>query len=308
MLCLQKPFQLSLWGVLLCLLATEAGPAQDGNVPFQDADTLISRVMSDGGPQVSTLLQWGSDASDESASAISQTITTDRPDFTEASSTVGAGVLQVEMGYTFSRDESGGAATESHSLPETLFRYGTPIDWLELRLAQNFLRESSGGDSVDGMEDLYLGAKIGLTLQEGILPEMALVPQMTVPSGADGLSGNKVLPGLNWLYGWDVNDFLSTAGSTQFNHAVDGGTGGPNTEWAQSWTLGYSLHDRVGAYTEWFVLIPHSAATTQTQHYANGGLTILLSDDIQWDVRAGMGLNDAAEDLFVGTGLSIRFR
>jgi len=44
------------------------------------------------------------------------------------------------------------------------------------------------------------------------------------------------------------------------------------------------------------------------QHYFDGGLTYLISSDVQWDLRAGLGLNDAADDFFVGTGLSIRFR
>lgn len=55
---------------------------------------------------------------------------TDRPDVTEASSTVGAGVLQLETGYTYVRDRSDIKVSQSHSFPETLFRYGTPIDWL----------------------------------------------------------------------------------------------------------------------------------------------------------------------------------
>ena len=293
--------------VLQLILVTSRCQAQDGDTAFLESGSLIRKVQAEQGGG-STLFRWSSEDPNRPDPGIAETITTDRPDFTEASSTVGAGVLQVEMGYTFSHDDSAGLTTESHSLPETLFRYGTPIDWLELRLAANHLREHSGGGTVSGAEDLYLGAKLGLTLQDGLRPEMSIIPQMTVPSGADGLSGNRVLPGLNWLYGWDINDFLSTAGSTQFNHAVDGGTGGPNTEWAQSWTVGYSLHDRVSAYTEWFVLIPHSAETTPTQHYANGGFTVLLSDDIQWDIRAGMGLNDAADDLFLGTGLSVRYR
>jgi simple sugar transport system ATP-binding protein len=35
---------------------------------------------------------------------------------------------------------------------------------------------------------------------------------------------------------------------------------------------------------------------------------ILLNDDVQWDIRSGLGLNEAAEDFFAGTGLSVRFR
>ena len=253
-----------------------------------------------------TLLSWYSAPKMASSEPIGP-ITTDRPDFTEASSTVGANVAQLEMGYTFTHDNES-IATGSHSTPEALFRIGTPINWLELRLAANRLQENTGSVSHGGAEDLYLGVKLGLTAQDGMLPEMALVPQMTVPTGGSVFTNHQVLPGVNWLYGWDVTDCLTTAGSTQFNHAVDSGTGTGYTEWAQSWTVGYSLHDRVGMYTEWYALMPDNAATAQVEHYGNGGFTFLLNDDIQWDIRAGVGLNDAADDYFLGTGLSIRFR
>ena len=253
-----------------------------------------------------TLTSWESTAESTSSEPIGP-ITTDRPDFTEASSTVGAGVEQVEMGYTYTHDDDD-VATGSHSTPEALFRIGTSINWLELRLAANLLQENAGSVSANGAEDLYLGAKLGLTAQDGVLPEMALVPQMTVPTGGSAFSNNQVLPGVNWLYGWDVTDDLSTAGSTQFNRSVDPATGAGYTEWAQSWTVGYSLHDRVAMYSEWYALIPHSADTPQTEHYGNGGFTVLLNDDIQWDIRAGVGLNEPADDYFLGTGLSIRFR
>ena len=255
----------------------------------------------------STLLDWQS-ASERTSSEPLGPITTDRPDFTEASSTVGANVAQVEMGYTFAHDDDEGIATGTHSTPEALFRFGTHINWLELRLAVNLLQEDIGPVSNSGAEDLYLGAKFGLTTQAGMLPEMALVPQMTVPTGGSAFTNDQVLPGVNWIYGWDVTDCVTTTGSTQFNRAVDSGTGTGYTEWAQSWTVGYSLHDRVGMYTEWFALMPNNAETAQVEHYGNGGITFLLNDDIQWDIRAGLGLNDAAADYFLGTGLSIRFR
>jgi hypothetical protein len=158
-----------------------------------------------------------------------------------------------------------------------------------------------------GAEDLYLGLKLGLTPQEGILPEMALMPQMTVPTGADEFTADLVLPGINWLYGWDVNDFLSTAGSTQFNKALDEVTGDPFVEFAQSWTVGYSLAEKLGAYTEWFVLAPSGADTVLPQNYFNAGLTYQFTNNLQFDIRYGVGLNDAADDYFAGTGGAIRF-
>jgi hypothetical protein len=235
-------------------------------------------------------------------------IVTDRPDFTEASTTVGAGTLQFETGYTYGYNNDGPGSTHTHSYPETLVRYGVFADWFELRAAFNYGHEITGPITVSGAEDLYLGAKLGLTLQQGVLPEMALVPQMTVPTGADGVSSERVLPGANWLYGWDINEFLATGGSTQFNRTIDGTTGNEYTEWAQSWTINYSLLDNVGMYTEWFAFFPNGADRDHTQHYFDGGFTVKFNPDVQWDIRAGVGLNAAAEDYFVGTGLSWRMR
>ena len=239
--------------------------ARGQSVPYQhERGNLNNSLFSERSSIWSspTLLSWYSAPKSTSSEPLGP-ITTDRPDFTEASSTVGANVAQVEMGYTFTHDNDS-IATETHSTPEALFRIGTPINWLELRLAANRLQENTGSVSLSGAEDLYLGMKLGLTAQDGILPEMALVPQMTVPTGGSAFTNNQVLPGVNWLYGWDVTDCLTTAGSTQFNRAVDSGTGTGYTEWAQSWTVGYSLHDRAGMYTEWHALMPDNAETLKS--------------------------------------------
>ena len=207
-----------------------------------------------------TLLSWSGAPAAEGGPDPDAPLVTDRPDFTEASSTVGLGVVQLESGYTYAYDDDGGVSTKSHSAPETLCRVGLLADWLETRMAWNYADEGVGGVATAGAEDLYLGLKIGLTPQEGVLPEMALVPQMTVPTGAGAFTAGEVLPGVNWLYGWDVNEFISTAGSTQFNRSIDEDAREAYTEWAQSWTIGYSLADKLGAYTEWFAFFPHSAA------------------------------------------------
>ncbi len=255
-----------------------------------------------------TLFQWSYGTSFSGGPDLDEPLVTDRPDFTEASSTVGLGVAQLEFGYTYVFDNDGTDQTIGHSYPEPLLRVGILADWLELRVSWNYATEIVNSVGESGSEDLYLGFKIGLTPQEGILPEMALIPQMFVPVGADRFTADEVLPGLNWIYGWEVCDFISTAGSTQFNRAIDEVTAAAYTEWAQSWTIAYSLTERVGAYTEWFGFFPHSAETATPEYYFNGGLTLLLTDDVQWDIRAGLGLNEAAADYFAGTGLSIRFR
>ena len=254
-----------------------------------------------------TLMRWGAAPCDQGGPNLNEPLVTDRPDFTEASSTVGLGVAQLEVGYTYVFDNDGTDQTVAHSYPEPLLRVGLLKEWLELRIGWNYATETVSDVRVSGSEDLYLGFKIGLTPQSGILPEMALIPQMLVPVGADSFTGDELLGGLNWIYAWELTDCIVTAGSTQLNRAIDDVSGQAYTEWAQSWTFGYTLLDRLGAYTEWYGLFPHSAESAPNENYFNGGFTFLVSDNIQWDIRGGVGLNDAADDYLIGTGLSMRF-
>ena len=234
-------------------------------------------------------------------------LVTDRPDFTEASSTVGLGVVQLETGYTFVRDGD----THAHSWGEPLVRIGVFANWFELRVAAFPLTVSqtdgSGSGWRSGVEDLYLGLKISLTAQEGFLPEVAVVFQMTVPTGTAGFSDGRVLPGVNLLYGWDLTDHVSFGGSTQFNSANDE-DGTAFDEWVQSAVLGYDLTHRLGVYAEWYSFHPGGSGKGETKRYLNGGLAVLATDDLQCDLRAGVGVNDEAEDLFLGVGFSYRFR
>jgi hypothetical protein len=268
-------------------------------------------TWSESRAQAPTLLQWGYGDGGDGGPDLSEPIVTDRPDFTEASSTVGRGVMQLEGGYTYVYDSDSTGSFKAHSFPETLLRVGVLADWLELRAAWNYVEETTtqfGGsrELATGSEDLYLGLKLGLTGQEGILPEMALMPQMTVPTGSDEFSADEVLPGVNWLYGWDLNDWLATGGSTQANRALDDVSDEPYLEIAQSWTINYSLAEWLGMYTEWFAFIPDGADSNHTEHYADGGFTFLVTNNVQLDIRAGVGLNDAADDFFTGAGFAVR--
>lgn len=257
-----------------------------------------------------TLFQWSHGASFSGGPDLDEPLVTDRPDFTEASVTVGKGVAQIEFGYTYYENNDSGKRVREHSYGEALLRYGILAEWLEFRIAFSPYEEEelSGGmgNTTQGTEDLYTGFKIALTPQEDLLPEMALILQMNLPTGSNAFSSNNVEPGLNWIYNWKVSDFISTAGSTHANRRFDD-SGKAYLEMAQSWTVAYSLTEELGAYTEWFALIPSGADTARTEHYFNGGFTYLINNDVQFDIRAGVGLNDAAQDYFVGLGLSVRF-
>jgi hypothetical protein len=258
-----------------------------------------------------TLMQWSYGTSFEGGPDLYAPLVTDRPDFTESSVTVGRGVVQLETGYTFSYDSEGNESTTHHSFPETLLRIGMFAEWFELRIDWNYAIEQVdvGGDedTSDGAEDLGLGIKLALTPQEGCLPETAIILQMTVPSGGEDFTADEILPGVLYLYSWEINDDWSTGGLSGVHSDMDVLTDDSHVLIHQSWTVGRSWTDRISSYTEWFVLAPTSADTTHVQHYLDGGFTFLINNDLQWDILAGLGLNAAADDFFVGSGLSYRY-
>ncbi|MDP6444360.1 MAG: transporter, partial [Pirellulaceae bacterium] len=221
-----------------------------------------------------TLFQWSYGTSfGGGAASFDDPLEGDRPDFTEATTTVGLGVAQMEIGYTYTYDNDGVTSTKGQSYPEVLLRYGVFAEWLELRVVWNYADETVGAATNTGSEDIILGFKIALTPQEGILPEMALIPQFTVPTGSAAFTNSDVLPGVIWIYGWELNENWSMAGSSQINTAIDPVSGNEYGEFAQSWVAGTGLSDCVGAYFEWFGLFPTGADTVQPQHYFDGGLT-----------------------------------
>ncbi len=261
-------------------------------------------------PRQPTIFEW-TFSPWESADIDRESIVTDRPDFTEASATVGLRTTQIEFGYTYSKDSNSTGRTTRHSWGEPLLRIGVLADWFELRAAAFPARlqsnQGAGPTRVSGWEDLYIGCKLGLTPQSGWLPEMCLIPQMTVPTGGSAFTNDRSLAGVNWCYGWDVNDHWAIGASTQFNRSLDD-SGEIYTEWAQSITLVRTWTESLSSYTEWFGIFPDGGQTATVQHYFNGGFAYLLSPDVQWDIRAGVGLSEASDDFFVGTGLSIRYR
>lgn len=240
-------------------------------------------------------------------------LATDRPDFTENSATVGLGVIQVEAGWTFTWDRFEGATKQTHTYPELLVRAGLFAEWFELRIGQNWRTERSTNTGVvtkvAGADDIYLGGRFMLTEQQKILPEQSITFQMTVPSGSRAVSDKRILPGFNYTYSWEVNEFFGIGGSSGMNAAVDSdGTDRPYTEWFTSLTTGFTLTKKLSSFAEVYALMPHGARGPDivAQYYFDTGFQYLMTENLAFDVRIGVGLNRHSDDFFVGSGLVFR--
>lgn len=244
-------------------------------------------------------------------------LVTDRPDFTESALAVPRGRVQLEAGYTFTSDKEDGVRTKDHTFPELLLRVGL-VDDVELRVAwsgwsltrKEFNAKNDVGRTVkmhtrdNGGTDMNLGFKFHLLNQNGWVPEFGVIVSADLPTGASGKTSGDSDPNLGLLWSYDLTDDLGIAGNVNF--AVPTSEKGRFLQTSASVSMGYSLTDELGAYVEYYGFY-NNDRNTDAAHYANGGVTYLITDNFQVDVRVGAGLNEEADDFFVGTGFAWRF-
>ena len=228
----------------------------------------------------------------------------DRPDFTESTSTVDPGEVQAEGGYTFSRvsDERSSAAGE------LLVRIGVTRS-AELRLepgSYTWLTSPDGKQS--GREDAEVGVKLRAhnATAEGRspVPAVSLVLATSVPTGSREFRENRLQPEGKLATEWTLAPHLSLGTNLDVARLLRDGR--RYTELAASASFGLDLSPRVGAFAEAFGFAPQVSGEKHTG-YLDTGLTAMLSAQLQVDLRGGVGLNGTGPDYFVGAGLVHRW-
>lgn len=244
---------------------------------------------------VSFLPNWVATALGQDSPAI----VTDRPSFTTGPALMSPDAWQVELGYTF-RDGVGDTNEDVGTFPETLLRYGLNDKW-ELRLGWN------GYDFVDDASDMAGDTSVGFKyafgdqLVDGV--SMALITTVSLPTG----SGESELDP-QFLLGWDyaLDDNTMLAGNFGVGSPTDEMTGDRYAQGVLSLMCSRTFNDVNSGFAEYYTNFP-AADDEDAEHVFQVGLMHLLNPDTQVDVRAGVGLNNQADDWFVGIGFSRRF-
>ena len=240
-------------------------------------------------------------------------LVTDRPDQTESSVVVPRGFYQLELGWTFTRDDDGGVRVEAHEVPGTLLRVGL-FEKVELRLGwAGFIgaeaRFRGFEASEDGIGDAEVGAKIYLAEERGGRPEMALLASTSVPSGDDAFTSDRFDPALRLALAHTLSERVSLGYNLGLAFASEVGEDGERDTVSSAFytvALGFSLSERWGAFVELYGDIPASAGGGPANAF-DGGITYLVRENLQLDLAVGAGLSDAADDFFIGLGLSVRW-
>jgi len=304
---------------LICWVIPSAALAQEGAAapvfPPASGGAIPAPEHLKPGEHVSITLEPAVATEGEGAPLV---ISADRPGFSEGAGIVPTGHLQLETGYTFTFRNRDDVETQRHNAPELLARFGLLEDRLEVRLSTSgyvWSRTDDGSGagfvSSEGFSDLALGVKVKLADQDGWLPRLALDAASTLGVGSDNISSQTAEPTLKLLWAYDLGRSFGDGwnGITLGGNAVIAWPttdGDRFTQGQGSVYLSLPIADRVSGFAEYYVIGPNSKGG-DAAHYVDFGGAYLLNNRTQLDARVGFGLNEEADNMFLGVGISILF-
>ena len=235
-----------------------------------------------------------------------EALVTDRPDATEASSTVGKGTLQIETGGLFESYEKNNITSQAYTYNTMLVRYGI-LDNIELRLGWDFVEGVTkvNGNKLDnvssGLSPLLLGVKIDIAEEKDGMPEIALIGHV-FPIFSASADFRPETTGVDFRF--SLSHTLSEKSSIGYNIGAQWGDDSPEAAAIYTVAYGYSLSEKFGFYAELYGDLPED---NSANHYWDSGFTYLASKDLQFDIYGGTSITDG-QDLLLGMGLSYRMR
>lgn len=245
-------------------------------------------------------------------------ISTDRPGFADTTAVMPRGYLQLELGYTFTHDSENRMRSSDHAIGQSNLRFGL-LDNLEFRTLWNgysmteteYDAESSRTgrrfrttNHDDGAGDVTLGVRTRLLENDGFIPELTFLTNLSIPVGSNSKSAGDVVPDVRLAYGWALTDKLRLYGVGIAAATVD--DEGRFFQGAGSAGLTYAWTERFSTFVEYYGIYP-GGRDSDCAHAADGGFAFLLNENTQIDVSAGIGLNEEAADFFIGFGISFRW-
>ena len=226
--------------------------------------------------------------------AFSDSISTDRPDFTEGTHTVSPRTLQCENGLTFSSDLS-------NSYGELLLRWGL-LEGIELRLGlPDLLTEEN---EPGAFSDTGLGLKFHLFTPEapGWVPESSLIIETPLPTGTTRFRLSDTQQQAKLCLNWDSGSTWEVGANLMYGQVgIDENRFG---QFSSSAVFGVGLSDIWGIFLETYGFFPGDLSGKPAINF-DAGLTALVSDDIQLDIRIGKEVDGAS---FFGLGTAFRLK
>ncbi len=229
-------------------------------------------------------------------------ISTDRILQTNSSDILPPGYYQLETGlYSYETDRENDVKSKHTMLNNTSYRIGFR-EKMELRLGlYGYNIQHVGTDDDSGLSDAELSTKILLFDRSASRPKTTLNAGISLPTGDDSFTSNKVDPFFSFIPSF--SNFLPDSLYNDNSLGITWNDSNADFKYGTLW--GHNLSESVILYGEFFGAIPIDGGSNS--HGFDWGLTWAVENNIQLDIFAGKSLNDSATDFFLNMGISMRF-
>lgn len=234
-------------------------------------------------------------------------ISTDRPDFVESSLVVEAWQLQIETSVALQRRHGWERRSQEVSTP-SLLRFGIGSS-LELRVETDgsiHHHSDEEGPHVDGYGDLSVGLKYHILTPGPGDASTALVLHVDVPTGTHDFRGHGDQPSLRYVSEWDLPLDCSLGVMPGLALNVDE-QGQRYVTGIFGLTVAHEWNDRWRSFVEIAAEELGSGRHADTQLAFDSGVAWLLTNDLQLDAAAYVGLNRNTPDITFALGFSSRW-
>lgn len=245
------------------------------------------------------------------AAPASEPICTDRPGKGSSTCTTPKSHWQFETGLAnWSKTDSKGSRSTSLSLFETAIKYGlTDSMHVEVNISpfvRNTSKSATGRSRHSGFGDTVVKLKQELTAH-GSKFGAAIVPHVKIPTanrriGNGRLEGGVIVP-LSLSLG---SSPFSLAASPTLNAALDSDRHGYHPVMEQNLTLSLQATPTLSLSAELWGSWDWDETTTRQVSF-DPSLSYKLGHDLQLDLGANIGLNQATADFELSGGVSVRF-
>jgi len=226
-----------------------------------------------------------------------------RPLTTDDAYTVEKGKVQVETGFDFARQDN----HDREFSPSVTLTYGL-LERMDVEVGSAYLFVNPAeGEKENGLGDTALKIKYRLVDQKDWVPSFAISGTLKIPTASEskGLGSGKTDININTVFTWNV--------SKKWQLHVNLGYTFIGESRAKD-EFNYSLAGQFAVSDKWALVGEVVGVNNFNGRKRDDPLSGLLgiqhtfSDTLVWDAGVGIGMNKAAPDFRLTTGLTIFFK
>ena len=245
------------------------------------------------------------------AEAAAVPICTDRPTKANATCTVPRGKVQLETSLAgWSLTKAGGARTELLSLGSTVVKLGL-TERSDLQVAVTpfvrlIVKEAGVRSHTSGFGDVVVRYKQRLTADDSRL-QVAAIPFVKVPTAARGLGNDKVEGGLAVPISFALSGPVTMTLGPEADLLADSDRQGRHLAIVNLVNVAGPIAPGLTLIGELWSSLNFDPAGTIRQASADAAVAYAVSNDLQLDAGANLGLTGDTPDAELYAGVSFRF-